>query len=494
MRNLMLLILLTITLVTSCAPVPEITATPTETIPTVATASPTPLPTATATPAPTPTPLPLDGQQTQYFIEASIDYYNRFIAATSRVIYTNRTTSHMDEILFVVYPKLFLDSFNLVSVTDAEGNPYSNTRWEGRDGDKLIIPLVTTLQPGEQIEMVYTFNLSVPDQGGIYSHSGRQLNLSYWFPMIPPFDETKGWIAHDIHSIIGEHFVFEVADFDVKLQFTDRRENFTIAAGAIPVESNEVLHYQLKLARVFVLSISDSFMVTEREVNGIKIHSYTFPEHAAVSEVVADVAADSISLFSELFGSYKRDLLSIVEFNFDIGMEFDGLIFLSPYFYMHYPGNPQSNIHVYTSHEVAHQWFFSQVGNDQAKEPWLDEALATYSEVLFYEHFYPELLDWWWLNYIDFHQPSGPIDVSIYFGGTLHEYRNQVYRNGARFLQDLRDTIGDEVFFIFLRAYVNEFRYEIATADGFWAVLTDHTDKDLKPLIDKYFLHPPNLP
>jgi aminopeptidase N len=32
-----------------------------------------------------------------------------------------------------------------------------------------------------------------------------------------------------------------------------------------------------------------------------------------------------------------------------------------------------------TTHEVAHQWFYSLVGNDQARDPWLDEVLATYA-------------------------------------------------------------------------------------------------------------------
>jgi aminopeptidase N len=31
-------------------------------------------------------------------------------------------------------------------------------------------------------------------------------------------------------------------------------------------------------------------------------------------------------------------------------------------------------------HEVAHQWFYSLIGNDQGRDPWLDEALASYVE------------------------------------------------------------------------------------------------------------------
>ena len=34
------------------------------------------------------------------------------------------------------------------------------------------------------------------------------------------------------------------------------------------------------------------------------------------------------------------------------------------------------------SHELGHEWFYGLVGDDQARDPWLDEALATYAEAV----------------------------------------------------------------------------------------------------------------
>jgi aminopeptidase N len=34
------------------------------------------------------------------------------------------------------------------------------------------------------------------------------------------------------------------------------------------------------------------------------------------------------------------------------------------------------------SHEVAHEWWYGLVGDDQARDPWLDESFATYAEAL----------------------------------------------------------------------------------------------------------------
>lgn len=494
-RNTLLLLLLATSLLAGCRPAANAEPTPSVTFTQLPLAAPTDTPTATASPTPTPTPLPLDGKQTQYFIDVTVNYYNRFITATSRSVYTNKTASAINEMVFIVYPTIFQDAIYIKSLKSGDGTPISNFRWESH---RMVIPLETPLLPGEQIEFVHDFELYMPNREGTFGQTGRQLNLSYWFPIIPPRSEDKGWMAYEISiinsQIVGEHLVFESADFDVTLEFTDRRENMKIAAGAIPQETDNVLFYHLPLARTFTLSISDIYVVSEQEVNGIKVLSYAFPEETFAGEAVVDISVEAIKLFSELFGPMERDLVSVVEADFLHGMEFDGLILLSRGFFMFYNGTPETNLTIITPHEISHQWFFSLVGNNQALEPWLDEALATYSEVLYYERYYPELVPWWWENRIDGHQPWGYIDNSIYLEGGYDAYRNSVYLNGAHFFQDVRDTIGDDVFFDFLKAYVHQQRYEIATGDDFWSILREHTDADLTPILDQYFSNPPSLP
>ena len=47
-----------------------------------------------------------------------------------------------------------------------------------------------------------------------------------------------------------------------------------------------------------------------------------------------------------------------------------------------YPGSilMLDDSRVVTVHELAHQWFYAMVGNSQARDPWLDEAFATFAE------------------------------------------------------------------------------------------------------------------
>jgi hypothetical protein len=483
-------------LISGCQPSATSTDTPTPVMTQENTSSPTleSSPTETSSPTPTPTPLPLNGQQTQYFIDATINYYNRFITATSRSVYTNKTNTPIEEMVFIVYPTIFQNAIYIKSVEMGDRLPVTNYSWESH---RMVIPLDTPLMPGEQITFTHEFELYMPNREGTFGQTGRQLNLAYWFPIIPPRNED-GWMAYEISiinsQIVGEHLAFESADFDLTLEFSDRRENFKIAAGAIPQESDGVIHYQLPLSRTLTLSISDIYTIAEREVDGVKIFSYTFPEEAAAGEAAADLAVDAIKLYTELYGPMERDMVSLVEADFLHGMEFDGLVLLSRGFYMFYNFTPETNLTIITPHELSHQWFFSLVGNNQAMEPWLDESLATYSEALFYERYYPELVSWWWQNRVDNIGPSGFVDNTIYLDSGYEGYRNSVYLNGAHFIQDLRDTIGDESFFAFLKDYVQTYRYDIATSADFWTLLGEQTDVDLSPLIEEYFSNSPINP
>ena len=490
-----ILILIAGSLLSACNRAPASSTPPAETATSMPTSSPTPTAAPTETPSPTPTPLPLNGQQTQYFIEATIDYYNRFITASSRAVYTNKSDVPLDELVFVVYPTIFQNAIYIKTLRWGDGSSINNFRWESH---RMIIPLDVPLMPGEQIEIRHDFELYMPDREGTFGQTGRQLNLAYWFPYIPPVDDEGNWLVNEISlinsQIVGEHLVFESADFEVALQFTDRRENMKIAAPALPVEVAGLIRYDLDLARTFTFSISDIFTIAEREVKGIKILSYTFPTEAAAGEAAADIAVDAVSLYSQHFGDLPRDLISVVEADFLHGMEFDGLILLSRGFYMFYNGTPETNLTIITPHEISHQWFFSLVGNDQALEPWLDESLATYSEAIFYEEYYPELVPWWWENRVDGHQPSGFVDNNIYLEQGYEAYRDSVYLNGAHFIQDLRDTIGDDAFFNFFKDYIQLKRYSIATSADFWSILGQHTDANLVSLAEEYFSEiPPSL-
>jgi aminopeptidase N len=118
-------------------------------------------------------------------------------------------------------------------------------------------------------------------------------------------------------------------------------------------------------------------------------------------------------------------------------------------------------------HETAHQWWYASVADDQEADPWLDEAFATYSERLYYEHFYPDLVDWWWAYRVTFYQPAGKIDQPVESYPGFTPYRNAVYLRGAQFLEAVRIKLGDEDFFALIKDYAQANAGKIVSADDF---------------------------
>jgi aminopeptidase N len=177
----------------------------------------------------------------------------------------------------------------------------------------------------------------------------------------------------------------------------------------------------------------------------------------------------------------------VVEAEFRDGMEYDGLYFLSTDYYETFFGGPLNFLTALAAHETAHQWWYGLVANNPATEPWLDEALATYCEKLYFEEYHPDFVDWWWEFRIELYEPTGWVDSTIYDHDGFRPYVNAIYLQGASFLEALREQIGDEAFFSTLREYMTRQSYGQGTAEDFFGFLQAHTDKNLTLLFTEYF-------
>ena len=264
-------------------------------------------------------------------------------------------------------------------------------------------------------------------------------------------------------------------------------ENVTVAAPA-PAESNgEWTRYRLYGARTFVFSASDKYEMSESAVGSVVIRSYYFSWNEGAGIGMLDTAVRAVGLFDVKFAPYPYESLSVVVTDLTDGKEYDGLVFLASEFYDSYGGSARSEMVSIGVHEIAHQWWFGLVGNDQALEPWLDEAMCVYSERLYYEFIYPNYGDWWWNYRVYFYSPSGWVDTSVYDAGGFRPYVNSAYMNGAVFLEEMRVQMGDQDFYNFLKDYATRFSYDRATGDDFFAVARENTNANINYLIGIYF-------
>jgi aminopeptidase N len=287
--------------------------------------------------------------------------------------------------------------------------------------------------------------------------------------------------------VYGEHLVYDAADYEVNLKFVDPATAPTVAASGFAEPQADSTRYTINAARTFALSASREFQVATTQVGDVTVSSYYFAISKVAGQAALQTSAEAIQIFGQRYGPYPHKTLALVMGDFNDGMEFSGFFYLSRDFYNLYNGTPKGYITFVAAHETAHQWWFEQVANDQAQQPWLDESLATYSERIYYENIHPDLVSWWWTYRIDFFKPQGFVDITIYDGGGFRPYTNAAYFQGAHFLEDLRARIGDEAFFAFIKDYFAQGRGKIVTAADFFRILRAHTSTDYSDLVKKYF-------
>lgn len=456
-----------------------------------------PPPTSTLTaepPQPTVSPTPTNQPKqplSKIRLNALLDYDKHHLTVEEQIVYINRSTESLPEILLLVEPNRYPNTFHLKALTWEDGQPIASYALEKTH---LRLPLERPLESGENIGFSISYEIAIPQQGAPFGYTERQTNLADWYPFVPPYLTGQGWLVRE-SALQGEHLVYDVADFEVTLRLSAPRSDagraLLLAASAPAQITEDGHHYQMEAARNFALSVSDQYyQVLSTTVDSTPILSYSFPYHVKADRPALDTTAQAFSLYSKLFLPLPLTSLSVVEADFLNGMEYHGLFFLSHAFYDYYTGTSENNLIIIAAHETCHQWFFGLVGNDQAMEPWLDEALATYCERLYYENIYgAKGAEWWWQNRVYFHQPQGWVDSTIYDHTEFKSYKDAVYLRGALFLEDLRNLLGDEAFFSFLKDYLQRYAYRQATTADFFATLRDHTTADLSGLLDEYFAH-----
>jgi hypothetical protein len=439
----------------------------------------TPLPTLefTATNLPAPTSPP-SSTRTQYTLHALLDYYGNQLAVDETIAYTNQTGLALSELVLAAEPN-HRGGFIIENILlDGSALNYD------LNGHRLTLFLPQPLAPGAQVSLAMRFRIDIPPKIKElpYGYDVDQVNLTDWYPFIVPY--SNGWILHD-DSYLGEHLVYDASDFDVNVKATDA--GIVFAASGLSEQDGEWTRYRLSGARSFVLSASDQFRVADATVGGATIRSYYYPGYDEQGLAILNAAVRAVGLWEGQFAPFPYPSLSIVQADLNDGQEYDGLVFLATKFYNEYNGSARSNLVTIGVHEVAHQWWFGLVGSDQAMEPWLDEALALYSEAMFYKYIYPNSYDWWWNFRVNYFGPSGYVDTTIYEPASFRGYVNAVYLNGANFLEALNYRMGDEAFFAFLRDYCSRYGRGRATAHDFFAVARQNTTADISDLIAAYF-------
>ena len=444
----------------------------------------TPASTPVAAPLPTPLPRPRP-VRTQYQLTARYDPDVQILEVVEGITYVNLTSEAIPNLILMVEANRSAGMFELNSLTRADGTPLEGYSLEG---GVLTLPIPAPISPAGSLDLKLSYRLYLYEGDGILGANARQTNFGDWYPYLPPYLPGQGWVVRQPSSV-GEHLAYDLADYQVEIQVNDPQNTLVIAASA-PAESSAagVFRYHLEAARSFAWSASREYQLLHSTVSGVELYAALLPEDLPAGNNALTIMGQALEFYSQRFGAYPHPSLTLVDAALFDGMEYEGLFFLDQVYFTTFASGPNSFLLPITAHETAHQWWYGMVGNDQALEPWLDEALCTYSELLFYQEKYPSDVSWWWDFRINRFQPEGWVDSTIYDHAEFRPYVNAVYLRGALFLDALRRQIGDESFLAFLKDYAGQYRQGWADRAGFFKVLGAHTQANLSDLVSSYFM------
>jgi hypothetical protein len=419
----------------------------------------------------------------RYDIDVSVGVESLMLMGNQTTVYVNNEDHPLDELYFNLFPNSSRFAASMEITSASVGDAEQGFQYD-RGGTVLRVPLAEPLPPGESITVGLDFTARVPHVQKnyylVFVMAQGVLSLGDWHPMVAVYDE-QGWNLTYPEGTIGEIVYSESAFYTVRVTMPQGL-GFEVIATGVEAErttngdGTETVVYYSGPVRDFHLLLSDRYEVASATVGDTTINSFYWTEHGACGKEALAFAEAALALYDDLFGPYPFTELDLAEADlWPWAIEWPGLILVGEPLYSD-PEEECGEWHIV--HEVAHQWWYSVVGNDQVDHPWLDEALANYSTVLYYrllrdadtaEVAFEEHIRGRYEAYV---QAYGD---GIAGGPTRHytraSYYPLVYAKGALFLEALQELMGDEAFFDGLRSYCQEYKYGVATPEGFLQVM-----------------------
>lgn len=431
-----------------------------------------------------------------YTLNVTLDYKNSALATQQRIEFKNPTGGDTRELRFTI-PPARRGQFELRDVRIfGESKPLSWTL--SLSNTALLVSLPSTLAARDAIAVSFDFTVRIPYQeqivgiGGDDSSRGpMSLTAGHWYIMLAPFRPGLGWDTPE-YTPIGDPYTGELADYSANILAPD---GVTIAGAGDEARDGRLWRYRLSGARVFAFAASDQFKVDTSNVDGVRFTLYSYPQHQKFAEDVLITAERAVKLYSELYGPYAFKTLKIVETGRAQGQEYSALVGVGQTLFQGYSGSgSRHDLIATTAHEVAHQWWFQAIGNDQIRTPWLDESFARMAEYRFYQRYYPADADWWMKYYVTYSDAKGAIDQPITAFKDSRSYIDAIYRRGFVFLNEVRKLMGDAAYDAAMRDYIARAPSRMASQDALFDALAARTAENLSPLVKAYFTSPPALP
>lgn len=448
-----------------------------------------------------------------YNIEVTLNT-DKTLECKQTVEYRNNTNTTLDNIMFHLYPRSFRQgasasiistlnykrcyyngvSYGDLNLTKQEVNgKTSEIEITGNDQDIANVKLEKSLQPNDSVSIYFEYTVTLPNINHRFGYGDDTINIANFYPIACVYEDGK--FAIDSYHYNGDPFYSEVANYSITLHAP---QNLVLAnSGNLNTQETKdnITTYKMTALTVrdFAMVLSDKFNVVSDNVDGVNVKYYYFKNQYPNEAIKASV--DSVRTFNKLFGKYPYKSLCVVEANFSQGgMEYPNLVLISEMV------DIQSDFINVIVHEIAHQWWYGLVGNDEYHYGWLDEGLTEYSTVLFYNE-NPEykvntkdLIKNTTNSYVTFVDIYSKVfkEVDTSMNRKLNQYNNEseyvyiAYVKGMLLFDSLKDILGKEKFLKCLQTYFEDNKFKLVTPDDLINSFNKSAKCNLKDVIESW--------
>ncbi|HET6558616.1 MAG TPA: M1 family metallopeptidase [Prolixibacteraceae bacterium] len=404
--------------------------------------------------------------------------------------------------------------------------------------DICIISLNEPLLPGDSIRITTPFRVKIPK--GVTSrlgHIGESYQISQWYPK-PAVYDLEGW--HPMPYLDQGEFYSEYGSYDVSITLPDNYivgstgnlqnvkeintlnrlaadtlwENYSgIQKTSFPPSSSEMKTLQYKEQKIhdFAWFADKRFHVRKGKVilphsgREITIWAMFTDQEAHLWLNTIFYINNAISYFSRLIGEYPYNNFTAVQsaLNAGVGMEYPGITVIG------LADNEWSLDEVLT-HEIVHTWFYSALGSNERRYPYMDEAITSaYTERYMTERYPGKKL---WEVYLKsrkqakfFHVEDMPVQRMQELEWLLSARTNMeqpinlpapqystmnygiiLYNKAATGFGYLREYLGDSVFDSAIKDYYHTLKFRHPQPNDLREAFEMNTSKDLKWFFDDF--------
>ncbi|WML47730.1 ABC transporter permease subunit [Neobacillus sp. PS3-34] len=292
----------------------------------------------------------------------------------------NLSSKSWDDLVFYFIPNAFKKGHRYKNIKGFSEVEINSIKVDGKKAnftlknDTLKVQLKKKMEKRDSSVVTVDYSFTIPEEGSRFSKIKDRYYLAQWYPMLATFEHGK-WNKEDYLDGL-ETFVTGWSDFKVSYSFP---KGYSIASTSDHdpgLKKNKGEFEADNVREVFIAAFKD-MKKYETESNGVKIRLFTEGDHNKDPKKTLELAKSALSFYREKIGEYPHKQLDIV---LDKGqnMEYPGIITVDPY------GDDDAFFILAIVHEIAHQYFYGVVANDQYNEAWLDEGFTEFATNMYF--------------------------------------------------------------------------------------------------------------